>query len=230
MRAVLFDAAGTLIRLREPVGETYARLARRYGVSLPASRLEDAFRRIFRQMPPMAFPGESARRVAELERAWWHELVRRAFRAADGTAKLTDFDACFAALFEHFAGTGAWEVVPGAPEALAALRASGLALAVVSNFDGRLPDLLARLGLARAFAVVVLPGEAGVVKPDPRIFRIALERLGVAAAEAAYVGDDADDDLAGAAAAGIPAILVGSLATLAELPQRIESLSKEARP
>jgi len=230
MRAVLFDAAGTLIRLREPVGESYARIARRFGVSLPAGHLEDAFRRVFRQMPAMAFPGESAERVVELERGWWRELVRRAFRAADGTARFRDFDACFAALWDHFADAGAWQAMPGAHEALAALRARGLALGVVSNFDGRLPGLLEGLGLAEPFPVVVLPRDAGAAKPDPRIFHVALERLGVAAADAVYVGDDADDDAGGAAAAGIRAILVESLATLAELPRRIESLSQETRP
>jgi len=230
VRAVLFDAAGTLIHLREPVGETYARLARPFGVSLPAGHLGDAFRRVFRQMPPMAFPGESPERVAELERGWWRELVRRTFRAADGSAKLRDFDAYFDALWTRFADAASWQVTPGAHVALEALRARGLRLAVVSNFDGRLPGLLAGLGLAPAFERVVLPRDAGAAKPDPRIFALALARLGVAARDAVYVGDDLDDDVAGAAAAGLEAIHVASLATLAELPRRIEILSKEARP
>jgi putative hydrolase of the HAD superfamily len=230
MRAVLFDAAGTLIRLREPVGETYARLARPFGVSLPAGHVDDAFQRVFRQMPPMAFPGESPARVAELERGWWREIVRRAFRAADGTAKFSDFEAYFDALWAQFADATSWQAMPGARDALEALRARGHRLAVVSNFDGRLPGLLAGLGLAPAFELVVLPRDAGAAKPDPRIFALALARLGVAARDAVYVGDDADDDVAGATAAGLQAIHVASLATLAELPRRIETLSKEARP
>jgi len=228
LRALLFDAAGTLIRLREPVGETYARLARRFGVSLPAGHVDDAFRRVFRQMPPMVFAGEPPARTAELERGFWRELVRRTFRAADGTAVFSDFDAYFDALWRHFADPAAWEAMPGAHEALRALRARGLRLGVLSNFDGRLPGLLAGLGLAASFELVVLPRDAGAAKPDPRIFAFALARLGVAPAEAVYVGDDADDDVAGAAAAGLRAIHVASLATLAELPQRIDALAKEA--
>ncbi len=79
---MLFDAAGTLIELREPVGETYARVAREFDVELSARRLDEAFRHAFRAAPAMAFPGETPERIRELERNWWLAVVRRTIQSA----------------------------------------------------------------------------------------------------------------------------------------------------
>jgi putative hydrolase of the HAD superfamily len=221
LRAVLFDAAGTLIATARPVGESYAELARAHGVALPPERLDEAFRRILAQAPPLVFPEARAEELAGLERAWWRSVVRSTFLAADSTVRFADFEGFFARLWEHYAAPAAWRARPGARAALRELRARGLATGVVSNFDGRLPGILAGLGLADALDVVTLPGEARAAKPDPRIFACALARLGVAAADAVYLGDDPRRDLAGARAAGLAAIDVASLATLADLPARL---------
>jgi putative hydrolase of the HAD superfamily len=228
LRAVLFDAAGTLIRTAEPVGETYAREARARGVELPAWRLEDAFERVLRRAPPMVFPEAPPSRIPVLERQWWRRRVRETLRAADSTVRFADFDAWFEALYRHFARPEAWRDAPGAAEALAALRKRGLATAVVSNFDHRLEPILEGLGLRAQLDAVVRPADAGAVKPDPRIFRRALEHLGTRASEAVYVGDDAEHDVAGARAAGLRAIDVAELATLADLPERLDSLGAPA--
>lgn len=228
LRAVLFDAAGTLIRLREPVGSTYARFFQAHGVTLPEGHVEDAFRRAMRSLPPMVFPGAPAAEIPVRERGWWREVVRRTLRAADGTARLRDFDACFEALFSHYAGREAWAAAPGASEALSALRRRGLRLAVLSNFDHRLPGLLAQLGLPEAFEHVFLPGEARSAKPDPAFFAFALRALGVAPAEAAYVGDDPADDHEGAQRAGLRAVDVRTLATLADLISTLDRGENDA--
>jgi putative hydrolase of the HAD superfamily len=227
LRAVFFDAAGTLIRLREPVGETYRRLAIPYGVVLPASRIEEAFRRVLRKAPPMVWAREVPPRLEELERQWWRSVVRSSFRAADASARFKDFDGYFCALFEHYACPEAWAPMPKAIETLCALRRNGLRTGVVSNFDHRLGPLLEGLGLARELEVVIRPADAHAAKPDPQIFACALRRLGVAAAESLYVGDDAAQDVAGAQAAGLRAIDASTLATLSELGPRIRALSEE---
>ena len=227
LRAVLFDAAGTLIVLREPVGATYARIARDFGVEIPPWRLDDAFRRILRGAPPLVFADAADDTIDALERGWWRERVRSTFLAADGAARFRDFDACFEHLFEAYARPELWRAAPGAMEALAALRDRGLGLAVVSNFDRRLPVLLDGLGLGEFLTTVVLPSDARAAKPDPRVFRLALMRLDVGADEAVFVGDDAERDLAGARAAGMRAVDVGDLATLADLPERIGDLPGE---
>jgi putative hydrolase of the HAD superfamily len=219
--AVLLDAVGTLIRPREPIGETYARIAREHGVALPAWRLDDAFARVLRGAPPMP-SGDAA-----IERAWWRDVVRATFRAADQMQRFADFDACFDDLFAHFARADAWLAMPDAREALAALRASGRRLAVASNFDARLPAILAGLDLAGFFDLVWLPRDAGVAKPDPAFFAGACERLGVPPHAAVAVGDDPIDDLAPARAAGLAAIDVRELASLGALAPRIAALESE---
>jgi putative hydrolase of the HAD superfamily len=218
IRAVLFDAVDTLIELREPVGESYARIARQHGVEISAWRLEDAFRRVLAQAPAMLFPDAAAADVPARERAWWRGVVRSTFLAADSAQRFRDFDTCFEDLWRHFAAAGAWRTRAGARELLHALRRRGLLTAVVSNFDARLPVLLEGLGLAPLLDAVVLPCEARALKPDAAIFATALERLGVAAPEALFVGNDAQRDLQGARAAGLRALDAGCLATLDALP------------
>jgi len=224
VRAVLFDAAGTLIETREAVGEIYTRMARDHGVALPAWRVDAAFRRILQQTAPRdpsaAAPAETDRR----ERAWWRGVVRSTFRAADSTVRFSDFDAFFDALYQAFARPELWRRRPGARSALRGLRARGIATGVVSNFDRRLPAVLAGLELSPLLDTVVLPSDAGVMKPDPRIFVLALERLGIPAAHSVFVGDQAVPDMAGARAAGLRAVDVASLATLCELPDRLGAL------
>lgn len=224
IRAVLFDAAGTLVAPHEPVGETYARLAAVHGVELPAWRLEDAFRRAFGSAPPPVFTGTPREQLADRERGWWRDVVRRTFRAADGTARFRDFDALFDELFATFARPDQWRAAPGAAALLGALRARGLATGVVSNFDQRLPGILAGLSLAPLLDVVALPADAGTAKPDARIFRWALARLRVAPGEAVFVGDDPEEDVAAARTAGLHAVDVRTLARLEELPARLDAL------
>ena len=222
IRAVLFDAAGTLIELCEPVGETYARLASDFGVALPAWRLDDAFRRIFAAAHPMVFPDAAPEEVGALEREWWRGVVRSTFLAADSTRRFGDFDAFFEGLYAVYSEPDTWRSRAGAIELLRELRSRGLATAVVSNFDRRLPRILAGLGLAPWLDAIVLPADARAAKPDRRIFALALERLGVPASEALYVGDDADKDVDGARAAGLGAVDVHSLATLSQLPAHVD--------
>lgn len=225
--AVLFDAAGTLIELHEPVGETYARFARAHGVDLPAWRIDDAFRRIFGQAPPLVFPGASGEQLAEYERAWWREVVRSTFLATDGAARFDDFDLFFDALYLEFSRPGCWRARPGCDAMLVELRRRGLALGVVSNFDRRLHGLLAGLGLAERLDAVVLPSDAGAQKPAAAIFELALERLGAAAAASVFVGDSHVDDVEGARAAGMRAVDVASLANWSEFPDRLERLAAQ---
>jgi len=99
-------------------------------------------------------------------------------------------------------------VPPELPAALDRIRAAGVRLAIVSNSEGRLPELLERVGLASYFEAIVDSHHEGVRKPDPEIFRRALSRLGVAAERAVYLGDIPGVDVAGAQAAGLGAVLV----------------------
>ncbi|MBI3458074.1 MAG: HAD-IA family hydrolase [Candidatus Rokubacteria bacterium] len=104
---------------------------------------------------------------------------------------------------------GLWSVlVPEAPAVLDGLRRRGLRLAVVSNSNGTVAEILREVGLARHVDVVVDSGLVGVEKPDPRIFAHAADALRVRPEEAVHVGDLYSVDVAGARAAGCGAILL----------------------
>lgn len=102
-----------------------------------------------------------------------------------------------------------WSAVPdGVVDALARIKMAGLQLVIVSNSNGSVEAKLARVHLSHYFDVVIDSGTVGVEKPDPEIFRIALERAGCAAHEVVHIGDLESIDVRGAEAAGIRAILL----------------------
>jgi putative hydrolase of the HAD superfamily len=204
LRAVTLDAAGTLITVAEPVGQTYARVAARHGLHVSPGEAEAGFRRALATQAPLAFPHSHAAERRDRERAWWYAVVRGALGATTGDG----LEAACGELFEHYADPGAWRVFPEVPRVLEALRAGGVLLAVVSNFDGRLVPLLGALGISQRIDVVVHSSEAGSAKPDPAIFLEAVSRLRVSPADALHVGDDPAADVAGARRAGLAAALV----------------------
>jgi putative hydrolase of the HAD superfamily len=204
LRAVLFDAGDTLFRVRGSVGHAYSTVAARHGVIVAPHDIAPRFRAAFQQMPPLAFPDAPADQLPQREYAWWKQVVATVFSGE----RFADFDAFFRELFESFAEAAAWELFPDVRPTLAALKARGLRLGLVSNFDGRLVSICNGLGIADNFDVLVMSGRAGAAKPDPRIFEITLARLGVEAAETVHVGDSEREDVEGARAAGLRAILI----------------------
>ncbi|MCL4684663.1 HAD-IA family hydrolase [Myxococcota bacterium] len=204
-------------------------MARQYGVSLPAWRLEDAFRRVLARTPAMVFPGATPAQARERERTWWRSVVRAVFRAADQMAAFADFDALFDALFAHYAEPGAWRAAPGAVELLPRLHATGRRVAVASNFDHRLPAILDGLRLTPLDAVL-LPADLGAAKPDPAFFAAVAARLATKPIEALYVGDEPEQDVAAARRAGWRAVDVATLATLGALPAHIDALEETPAP
>ncbi len=204
--AVTLDAAGTLFAPREPVGVTYARVAAAHGIVLDPTAAGARFRGALRAAPPLAFPGVPADQRNDAERAWWRVIVRESF-GADAAGR-PGFAACFDALYARFARPEAWRLDEGALDTLGALRAAGLRLGVVSNFDRRLGALLAGLGIAPLVDAVVASGDHDAAKPDPRLFHAAARLLGAPPGGVLHVGDDLDVDVRGARAAGFRAMLL----------------------
>ena len=220
LKAVFFDAAGTLFRVRGSVGRAYATVAARHDVATSAEEMEGRFRSVFRSMPPMCFPGVPAEDLPEHERAWWRKVVSSAFAGS----RFDDFEKFFSDLFCHFARADSWELYTDVIPALSGLRARNLRLAIVSNFDSRLTQICEGLGIARFFDAVVMSSQAGCAKPDPQIFAIALERIGVSPAEALHVGDSETLDVEGAEAAGLRALLIDRAANTSDPERRIADL------
>ncbi len=119
-----------------------------------------------------------------------------------------------------------WRRVPeGLLDALDRAAEAGVRMGVVSNSEGQLKRLFARVGLAGRFEVVIDSAIVGISKPDPRIFAVALEAMQVShPSEATYVGDIPSVDIDGARAAGLRAILVDELDFYPEQPDRRRSI------
>jgi len=112
-----------------------------------------------------------------------------------------------------------WRKVPvELPAALERARAAGIALAIVSNSEGRLRSVLERVGLLAPFDLVIDSHLEGVQKPDPEIFRRALVRLGVRAERSVYAGDIPEVDVHGAERVGMHGVLIDGGDHYAALP------------
>jgi putative hydrolase of the HAD superfamily len=206
LKAVFFDAAGTLFEPREPVGNSYATIARDYGVEVSAAEVSAAFRRVFHQAPPLAFgPGRNELELRRLERLWWHDLVASTFESC---GQFSDFEAYFDRLFGFFADPANWVAEVDASRTLGVLRQQGFILGVISNFDFRIYRILEGLELRDCFDSITISSEVGFAKPSANLFHAALEHHRLLPDEALHVGDSEHLDLAGAFAAGLGALLL----------------------
>jgi HAD superfamily hydrolase (TIGR01509 family) len=181
--AVTIDGYGTLVDLDDPVG----RLSEALGKDAAAAwEVEGAYYRAH------SLEGRDEASLAELRL----RCTRVFLQAADDTRDPATF-------VDAFQDALRFELIPGVVESLHSLRAHGLALAVVSNWDFGLHVHLRRIGIAHLFDAVVTSAEARVAKPDARIFLEALSRLRVAPERALHVGDHAESDEQGARVAGM---------------------------
>lgn len=195
LQAVLFDAGNTLLFL------DHVRIAAEVGarLGLPLTG------------PALAAGSGAAARIMEQPRATDREraaayLEALFLEAGVPPSRMDEVRECLTRLHgeRHL-----WSGIAGDTHtALSALKNAGLKLGVVSNSDGRVEEALEAAGLRGYFDVVVDSTLAGVEKPDPAIFRTALDTLGVPADEALYVGDLYEVDVLGAQAAGMAAVLL----------------------
>jgi putative hydrolase of the HAD superfamily len=201
MQAVLLDALGTLVELEPP----WERLAGE------PERVRSAFKAEMAYYREHAIEARDSESLADLRARCAALLSERLGREVE-VPEMMD-----AIRFRAF---------DDAEPALSDLRGRGLRLVVVSNWDYALPRVLERVGLLPLLDGVVTSASVGAAKPDPAIFRAALEVADCEASEALHVGDSNEEDVAGAGAAGIRALLLdrsgaGDLASLAELPSAL---------
>ena len=199
IKAIFFDAAGTLFHLPKSVGEHYAAVAREQGVELSPDALDRAFLRAWRQAP-FRFAVDGAR--DDDDKRWWRELVDLVLAACGNVPPDFDRESFFESAYQHFAQPGVWALYPDVPDVLHELT-SRFELGIISNFDRRLYTILEHLGIAPFFDHVFISSQLGADKPDVEIYRRALAMSGFLADEALYVGDDPERDWKGAAAAGL---------------------------
>jgi putative hydrolase of the HAD superfamily len=206
-RAVFLDVLGTLLELEPPS----VSLRDRVPAGISDERLTAALRTEMEYYREHAHEGRDEASLADLR----ERCARLVSRELD--IELTVEELLDAIRFDPYPDT-----VP----ALGELRARGLRVLVVSNWDVSLPRVLARCGIAGLIDATVTSAEVGARKPDPAIFLAALELAGSSADEALHVGDTAEEDVTGARAAGIRALLIdrdggGDISSLREIVEHL---------
>ena len=199
-RAVLFDAGNTLIRM------DYAAIAaalRGRGLTADVAAIEDAELRARVRLDPHLAPGASTESLAT------HDRYLRYLLEPLGVTAPVEIEAVERWRRDYNAPVGLWTRADAAASAaLARAKAAGLVVGVISNSNGTVEGTLQATGLASRIDFVLDSSRVGVEKPDPRIFRLGVERAGVTAGEAVYVGDLYSVDVLGARAAGLAGILI----------------------
>ena len=220
VRAVFFDAVGTLLFPTPPALTIYSETAHRYGLTIS----DDDVRRRF----IAAYRAEEEADVASgwitseaRERDRWERIV------AATLAGVVDVDACFRDLFNHFAQPAAWRVAADAASVLNTLHSRGYVLGLGSNYDERLWPVLA--GFPQLVPLqdrVLISAAVGVRKPGSGFFHEVARVAGCGVSEVFFVGDDLTNDYRGATAAGMPAVLLDPHASHPDVPHRITRLAE----
>ena len=199
IQTVFLDAGGVLVN---PNWVRVAATLAAHGVAASAERLAAAEPHAKRRLDT----GDTIQTTNDEQRGWTYfnlVLTEAGVPLSEATA------AALTELHAYHQQLNLWETVPDTVRpALAALRARGFRLAVVSNANGTLQRVFARLDLTPLVDAVFDSCDEGVEKPDPRFFRLALERVGATAATTVHVGDLFHVDVVGARAAGIEPVLL----------------------
>lgn len=191
VRAVLLDLGGTLLRVEPSVGEIYAQAASRIGYPIEVCVIEQNFRRAWqRSLQRSADRGYRTSDAILYEE--WRQIVSESFGELVPSEPMGGL---FETLYGQFAAGKAWVLAPGVERTLALLRAHGVRLGLLSNWDSRITATLEDLGLAESFDAVTVSHEVGFEKPHPDIFRAAMSRLGSIAAETLHIGDSLGADI-----------------------------------
>jgi putative hydrolase of the HAD superfamily len=203
-RAVFFDVGETLVHPSPSFPELFAAVLARAGHMREPEAVIEASRTVFLRFSEASRDRELWTTSPERSERFWKDVYGRmlwslSVPAGDGLPDRlyrTFTDPASYALFE--------DVVP----ALDALAAAEVGTGIVSNFEAWLEDLLDRLAIRDRFPVRAISGIEGVEKPDPRLFELALTRAGVAAGDAAYVGDNPEFDVHPAREIGMTPVLI----------------------
>jgi len=200
VRAVVFDAVGTLLHPDPPAAAVYEAVGRRLGSRLDAAEIAARFVAAFRQEEGVD-RARGLRTSEAREEQRWRLIVARVLD------DVSDPEACFRELFGHFSRPAAWACAPDAAAVLEALAGRALVLGMASNYDGRLRRVVAGLPALEPIRHLVISSEVGWRKPAPQFFAALGRAVGLPAEELVYVGDDRLHDYDAARAAGLRAVL-----------------------
>lgn len=199
VRAVAFDAVGTLLYPHPPGPEVYAAVARRHGSRLTAAEVAPRFCSALLAEDEVDLR-LGLRTSEEREIRRWQAVVRAVL------TDVADPEACFEQLFRHFAQPAAWRCEPETGRVLRELSQRGLVLALASNYDSRLRSVQAGKPELAPLRHLVISSEVGWRKPAVEFFEAVCAATGTAPGKTLFVGDHPANDYDGARAAGLQAV------------------------
>jgi putative hydrolase of the HAD superfamily len=202
IRAVLFDAVGTLIRPNPPVAEAYLTAARRFGVDggLTEAEVDRRFRAAFARQEMIDRQANwRTDEVREFQR--WDSIVNDVFGTTANQSGLLEY------LWNHFADARNWTIDESLLSMIVAAAKHGLLVAVASNFDARLRRIIENAIDSHSITHIFVSSEIGHRKPSIEFFRAIESSFSYRPHYFVLVGDDEENDIAGARAAGWSTIL-----------------------
>lgn len=230
---VFFDAGDTLLHAHPSFAELFAETCRAAGHPLAASEVEDVQRSLGAHMIEVAYESgiENPSLSYDASLKFWTALYRLLLQKLDLDEALAE------RLVEVFSDRSSYRLFDDAAPALHKLREQGYRIGLISNFETWLDELLVELELGETFDVKVISGVEGVEKPDPRIYRAALEKAGVTPDAAVHVGDSVKFDIEPAERLGMHPILLDrsgryegsqwpTISSLEDLPAQVANISR----
>jgi HAD superfamily hydrolase (TIGR01509 family) len=217
VEAVVFDVGNTLLSVAE---DPHARALR--GVTHLGRVSFEHYRRALTQAQREWAEAGGAPEIEDLPDTWIRHITR--------ALELAQFpgDCRYAAqLMEDSFLVDGWEVFPEADGVLRTIQGRGIRMGVVSNWPASLELALEAAGIRKYFEVIVASGVVGYAKPRPEIYRLALERFGIAPHRALFVGDSIALDVKGPASVGMPSVLLDRQRCFGDHPHvRVDSLQQ----
>jgi putative hydrolase of the HAD superfamily len=222
---ITFDAGNTLLYCDPSPAEIYAGALGRHGRVVAAEDVAPVFADAWADLQERTPPGiDRYSSQPGGEKAWWGAFLRDVLGRLDHDAA---WEPLLDDLYDAFSKPDVWKAYPETRQTLEAVGARDLRMGVISNWDRRLPEILAALELDGFFEAVTVSAIEGVEKPAAAIFHRALDRLGVRPEETIHVGDSPLEDYQGAEGVGMKSVLIdrpGAFALNGYL--RIESLDQ----
>ena len=208
VRAVFFDAGETLLYPHPSFAEVFTEVLRDEDHAVDPATVQAVVSAYSQRFTELLESGEGRlwSTSRERSRTMWRGVYDH-FLTEVGVPP-AEHDHLFERLYARFTDLATYRLHPDAIPVLDRLKALHLTLGLISNFEAWLERLLEALEVARYFDVIVISGVEGVEKPDPEIFRIALDRAGVAPEDAVYVGDHPFFDVDAARDAGLVPVLI----------------------
>lgn len=205
IEVVFFDAGETLVHPHPSFPELFAQVCTERGRAVSAADVRTVQARLAPHLVDLAEDTgvDKPSLSPDDSRVFWSYLYRRFLRELG-----FEDESLVDALYAKFSDVSSYALFDDVVQSLEQLADAGYRIGLISNFEGWLDEMLVELEVGDVFETKIISGLVGVEKPDPEIYRLALERAGVGAGSAAHVGDSPGLDVEPASEVGMHPILI----------------------